>query len=52
MVLLYSCVADVSIRLMVTEAYLEPSRTVTMAFFCKNSQGLKAINYFCKKALS
>ena len=34
-VLLYSWVADVDIRLMITEAYLKPSRTVTMGFFAK-----------------
>ena len=51
-VLLYNCAADINIRLMITEVHLEPSRTVTMGFFCKNSQGLKAINYFCKKAPS
>ena len=37
-ILLYSWVADVNIRLMITEAYLELIRTVTMGFFFQNSQ--------------
>ena len=32
-VLLYSWVADVDFRLMITEAYLEPSQTVTKDLF-------------------
>ena len=40
-ILLYSWVADVDIRLMITVAYLEPSRTVTMGFFAKIN---KAVN--------
>ena len=43
-VLLYNWVADEGIRLMITETYSEPSRTVTMWFFAK------AVNYFSKKA--
>ena len=34
-VLLYSWLTDVDIRLTITEAYLEPSRTVTMELFAK-----------------
>ena len=32
-------VVDVDIRLMITEAYLEPSRTVTMKLFAKIVNG-------------
>ena len=34
-VLQYRWVAHVDIKLMITEAYSEPSRTVTMGFFAK-----------------
>ena len=43
----YNWVADVNIKLMTTEAYLEPSRGVMMGFFTKI---VKAINYYCKKS--
>ena len=29
------------------EAYSEPCQTYKIAFFCKNSQWLKALNFFC-----
>ena len=45
--MLYSWVADVNIRLMITEAYLEPSRRVMMGFFAKV---VKAVNYYCEKS--
>ena len=32
-----------------TETYLDSSRTSTMELFSENSQQLKAVNYFCKK---
>ena len=32
-----------------SQAYLEHSRTSMMELFCKNSQQLLAINYFCKR---
>ena len=38
-ILPYSWVAQVNIRLMITEAYLERSRTVTMVFFAKIVNG-------------
>ena len=34
------------------EAYLERSRTSMMELFCENSQQLKVVNYFGKKAPS
>ena len=34
---------------LISEAYLEPSRTFPMEVFCKNSLWLLALNYFCKK---
>ena len=34
------------------EPYLEHSRTSTMEVFCKNSERIKLVNYFCKKATS
>ena len=37
--LLYSWVADVDMRLMITEVYLEPSWTVTMGLFTKIING-------------
>ena len=46
-ILLYSWVDDVNIRLMITEAYLEPSRRVMMGFFAKI---VKAVNYYRKKS--
>ena len=33
-----------------SEAYLEPSRTSKMEFFCENSEWLLVVNDFCKKA--
>ena len=39
--------SDVNIRLMITEAYLEPSGRVVMGFFAKI---VKAVNYYCKKS--
>ena len=35
-----------------TEAYLEPSRTSSMEMLCKNSEQLKTVDYFRKKAPS
>ena len=35
--------------LLITEAYLDPSRKSTMELFCKNSQRLKTVKYFRKK---
>ena len=49
-ILLYSWVSDVDIRLMITEAYLEPSQTVTMGLFAKIVNGWKLLTNFCKKA--
>ena len=46
-ILLYSWVADVNIRLMITEAYLESSRRVMTGFFTKI---VKGINYYSKKS--
>ena len=37
---------------MFTEVDLEPSRTFMMELFCKDSQQLITINYFCKNAPS
>ena len=34
----------------ISEVYLEPCRTFTMELFCKNSQRLKVVKYFRKKA--
>ena len=34
------------------EAYLEHSRTSTTEVFCKNSERIKAVNYFHRKAPS
>ena len=45
-VFLYSWVANVDIRLMITETYLEPSQTVSMGLFAKivNTQKLLTIS--------
>ena len=38
------------VQLLYAETYSEPTRTSTIGLFCENSQRLKAINYFRKKA--
>lgn len=40
------------LKMHLTEAYLEPSRTSSMEMLCKNSEQLKTVDYFRKKAPS
>ena len=34
-----------------TELYLQANQNYMVEFFCKNSQRLLAVNFFCKKAV-
>ena len=43
---------NVKLKVMFTEAYLEPSQTSTMEVFCKNSYRLVALKYFHKMSCS
>ena len=48
----FTVIFPTSIKGTWTEAYLEPSRTSTMEFFCENSWRLKPVNYFRKRGQS